>query len=110
MGQVFRAFDRVMGCGVALKPLHQLGPEPTYQLKREFRLLADLAHPNLIELYNLVADRDVGCFTMELVRGSNFVEYVRGPVERLEPEGTPGPPTQAQLERLRSALPQLAAG
>jgi hypothetical protein len=110
MGRVYRAFDRRMGCDVALKTLRQLGPEQSYRLKREFRLLAEVAHPNLVELYYLVVDSRVGCFTMELIRGTNFVEYARGPGFGAGSEGPPLPPTDAELARLRSAVRQLAAG
>ena len=47
-------------------------------MKREFRALAGISHPNLVELYELfVTNRDC-FFTMELVDGVSFVDYVRG--------------------------------
>jgi tetratricopeptide (TPR) repeat protein len=110
MGRVYRAFDRRMGCDVALKTLRQLGLQQSYRLKREFRLLAEVAHPNLVELHNLVVDGHVGCFTMELIRGTNFVEYARGRGFGAGSEGAPLPPTEAEIARLRSGLRQLAAG
>src|SRR5690242_18528369 len=48
MGIVYRAYDAELGHDVALKSLTQLQPEAIYYLKREFRSLADIRHPNLV--------------------------------------------------------------
>ncbi len=110
MGRVHRAFDRKMGCDVAFKTLQQLGPEQVYLLKREFRLFAEVVHPNLVELYNLVADGRAGFFTMELLQGTTLVEHVRWKGFGSGGEGLLVPPTSAEIERLERALLQLAAG
>lgn len=61
--------------------------------KREFRALADVVHPNLIRLRELVVpDAGPAFFTMELLDGQPFVRWVRGAtpvgelpdIERLE--------------------------
>ena len=61
MGVVHEAFDRERGHLVALKSLANFSPSALYAFKREFRALADVEHPNLVHLYDLVAtgiDRD----------------------------------------------------
>ena len=76
MGVVYEAEDRERGQRVALKTIPNPGVEQVYQLKREFRVLADLSHPNLVVLYDLVVDRDACFFTMELVDGDDLLGYL----------------------------------
>lgn len=75
MGTVFRAFDQADGAEVALKMLHGVGAEERLRLKAEFRAVSSIAHPNLVNLYELVVEEAVCFFTMELVRGVDFAEY-----------------------------------
>ncbi|HEX7409770.1 MAG TPA: protein kinase, partial [Candidatus Binatia bacterium] len=76
MGIVYRIHDRETDTEVALKTLGARAPEQLYQLKQEFRSLGGILHPNLVELYELVVDEREGFFTMELIDGVDFVEYV----------------------------------
>jgi eukaryotic-like serine/threonine-protein kinase len=77
MGLVYRAFDRELGHDVALKTLRSALPDDIYHLKREFRALLDLDHPNLVHLYDLVVASNQCFFTMELIEGPRVDHWVR---------------------------------
>lgn len=76
MGIVYEAFDRERRENVALKTLHHLEPAGIYQLKNEFRVLADVSHPNLVRLHELFADDQTWFFTMDLVDGVQFDTWI----------------------------------
>ncbi len=76
-GVVYEAFDREREVSVALKTLRHGNVDALYRLKREFRALADIAHPNLATLYEMFTSEETWFFTMELVAGVNFLRYVR---------------------------------
>jgi tetratricopeptide (TPR) repeat protein len=96
MGVVFAAFDRQRRERVALKTLFHTSPEAVSRLKKEFRVLADVTHPNLVGLYELVAERDEWFYTMELVEGVDFLRAVRG--------------HELDIPRLTHVLAQVAEG
>ncbi len=121
MGVVYDAIDEQRGHRVALKTLKQPSPEALYRLKREFRAMADISHPNLVQLYDLVVGNDAVSYSMEVVDGVDFVSYCRGRSQHPRGDGdisadatVPGqmpgerPMTNADLDRVRAALPQLA--
>ncbi|NOT26879.1 MAG: protein kinase [Acidobacteria bacterium] len=99
MGVVYEVDDRVRGQIVALKTLKHRSGHDIYQLKREFRQLADVAHPNLVSLYDLVVNEGHCFFTMEFVDGVTFVEYAR--------QNESGPDV---FDRVRRLFPQLVHG
>lgn len=101
MGVVYRAEDAELGIDVALKTLPAPEPEQHYRLKQEFRSLADLKHPNLVDLYELFFQDDHSFFTMELLDGCDFAAFVH---QGGRPLG------DAWQARLRGALRQLASG
>ncbi len=77
MGVVYEAHDRETDKIVALKTLTRAEASHISRFKNEFRSLADVSHPNLVALYEFMADGQFWFFTMELVQGINFLEYVR---------------------------------
>src|SRR5260370_19200941 len=90
MGVVHEAHDRRMDKIVALKTLTRAEAAHIYRFKREFRTLADVSHPNLVSLYELMSDGDDWFFTMELAKGVTFINYIR-------PGTTAAPPTDVEI-------------
>ena len=118
MGVVYEVLDHERNERVALKTLRWADAGAIYRFKREFRILADVVHPNLVSLYELVVGDAEWFFTMELVDGTDFVRYARGEDPAKDASGEPvqdpgGPsldPQGPDVPRLWSALGQLAQG
>lgn len=124
MGVVYRAFDERRGTEVALKTLQRMSPMDLQRFKQEFRALTDIAHPNLASLHELLSDGTTWCFTMDVLEGVEFLEYVWSGPRR--PESSDDGPTdggdagqtgltqsrltEPRLQRLRKSLQQLATG
>lgn len=77
MGVVYEVRDVARKMRVALKTIRNVDAENIFRLKREFRALSELSHPNIINLYELVADPNVWFMTMELVEGVELLSHVR---------------------------------
>ena len=77
MGVVYSADDRRLGRMVALKTLAHFDADRLYQLKREFRTLARVSHPNLVQLYELGASGSLWFVIMELLQGVEMSRWLR---------------------------------
>ena len=77
MGIVYRAYDPVYERQVALKTLPTNDPALLSRFKREFRVLADADHPNLVKLFELSSEGGTWFFTMEVVEGVDLLNFVR---------------------------------
>jgi eukaryotic-like serine/threonine-protein kinase len=129
-GEVWEAYDRERRELVALKSLIRADAEAIYRFKQEFRALADIRHPNLVTLHELLNEGNEWLLVMELVQGVDFATYVRpeaasanedtlraedGRVSEVHlartllASGT-GPCLPADMGRLRTALTGLVEG
>ncbi|MGH7438126.1 MAG: serine/threonine-protein kinase PknK, partial [Polyangiaceae bacterium] len=89
MGVVHRARDTERAEIVALKTMSRLDPGALLRFKREFRALADISHPNVVQLYELFSEGDFWFFTMELVEGTDLLTWVHSSLSTRPP---PMPP------------------
>ncbi|HEY7422786.1 MAG TPA: protein kinase [Gemmataceae bacterium] len=124
MGVVFQAFDRKRQRMIALKTMQGMDPRALLRFKQEFRSLADLNHPNLVTLYELIGDSLRWFFTMELIEGVSFLHHIHDELaqrsqqptlidvrpEDMPKRGRPAPLNDEQVARLRDSLAQLATG
>jgi eukaryotic-like serine/threonine-protein kinase len=123
MGVVYRAREERTDRVLALKLLQRVDAQGIYRLKREFRSLADITHPNLVHLHELGYVNDHWFLAMELIEGVGFFEYLGMPSVALEtgpflgaqaasaPQAARTVPFSRDREaRLRDAFAQAAAG
>ena len=105
-GVVYAARHLQRGETVALKtlPMGLAGSsqslddaERLHKFRREFRSLSEVNHPNLVGMQSLEVDGDQWFFTMDLVDGVDFLEYVR-------------PGGKFDEDRLHATLAQLVEG
>jgi eukaryotic-like serine/threonine-protein kinase len=120
-GTVFLVRDRETGDRIALKRLVRADEDSVLRLKREFRALADISHPNLVKLYELEQDETSAYFTMEYLEGVDLREHLGtaahatladAPRRRLVANDGPGRDAQLERERIARVLrafQQLAA-
>ncbi|MEV5880427.1 serine/threonine-protein kinase [Streptomyces sp. NPDC052101] len=85
MGTVWRATDEMLGRQVALKRLHvqphlSAGEVTTLyeRTRREARSAAQITHPNVIVVHDVVDDAGRPCIVMEYVPGSTLGDLLKG--------------------------------
>jgi hypothetical protein len=80
MGEVYRARDNVLDREVALKQLSVIlagDDEFVSRFRREAKALAQLSHPNIVQVYDLIED---GCrlwMVLEFVDGGDLASWLR---------------------------------
>ena len=85
MATVYLAEDERLGRKVAVKRLHSDSPEDAaLRFDREAKVGASLSHPNLVTVFDTVADDEGVLIVMEYVEGQNLSELMAR--ERVEPE------------------------
>ena len=77
MGIVYRVFDPVHKRQVALKTLPNTDPTLLSRFKREFRVMAEVDHPNVAKHFELTSDGETWFFTMEIIEGVDLLDYVQ---------------------------------
>lgn len=85
MATVYRCVDTRLGREVAAKVMHeQYVHDPVFseRFRREARAMAQLSHPNLVNVYDFSADGDTIFLIMELITGGTLRELLdeRGPM------------------------------
>jgi serine/threonine protein kinase len=81
MGTVYRAHDMQLDREVALKTIRtgmDVEPEIRERFFREARACARLQHPSIITVYDLGEENSVAYIAMELLRGSDFRQLIKG--------------------------------
>jgi hypothetical protein len=75
MGVVYRAVDSALGRQVAIKSMSaDLAPNSEFRLRflREARAVAQLQHPNIITIHELVEEGETAYIVMELLEGASL--------------------------------------
>ena len=62
-GAVYEAYDNELRIPVALKRLHEREASALLHFKQEFRSLAEVSHPNLVQLHALPVSDQEAIFT-----------------------------------------------
>src|SRR5262245_28325337 len=109
-GTVFLARDRDTGERVALKKLFRNDATSVLRVKREFRSLAGMNHPNLVRLYDMGQAEDGWFLTMEYVPGTDLFSYVEEVSGPSDPTDELALPMVANLERWLWVFHELAQG
>ncbi|GMG87040.1 serine/threonine-protein kinase [Biformimicrobium ophioploci] len=79
MGQVFLARDQRLQRNAAIKLLRKdkTGTQAEARIRREAQLLAQLNHPNIVQIYDVVESEHGLALVMEYVEGANLRQWLR---------------------------------
>ena len=78
-GKTFLAFDKELEREVAIKSLHNNLIGDVIHVKRfkeEAKTLANLKHPNIIPIYDVIADEKGCCLVMEYFKGYPLDKFI----------------------------------
>lgn len=85
MGAVYEAVDGELGRAVAIKLLERDDPNAAARMLREAKVVARIAHPNVVALFDAGRDGDDPFLVMELLGGTDLARAIaargRVPVE-----------------------------
>jgi len=91
MGVVYRAYDQVLKCDVAIKTIRDMPDRTALQLfNRECEVLATLNHPNIVKIFDIGEFDEDGSpkpyFVMPLLPGATLDRLIRDAGSRLTTE------------------------
>ncbi|MGA2145256.1 MAG: protein kinase [Bryobacteraceae bacterium] len=91
MGLVYKAYDCVIGRDVALKTLLDIqGRTALEMFYKEWRILANLHHPNIVEIFDVGEFEDGGVtkpyFVMPLLPGTTLEQLIHAPGQQFAPD------------------------
>ncbi len=85
MGEVYKAYDQRLGRSVAVKhirPEDAGDPEARERFQREARIAAQLGHPAIAQVFDILEQKGDAWIVMELIDGPTLAELVRdGPLD-----------------------------
>ncbi len=84
MGEVYAGYDETLERKVALKGIRQefhLSEEAKGRFLREARVLSQLGHPNICQIYDYIEGGKSGFIVMELVEGKSLARAIKKGLE-----------------------------
>ncbi len=98
MGTVYEGIDRERRTRVALKALLVADAAGGVQIKREFRTVSDVAHPNLAPVYELACEEGLWFFAMERIDGVDLRRWARGEMTKAKARARAGAARPPRVE------------
>ncbi len=85
MGEVYKAYDQRLGRSVAVKhirPEAVADPEARERFRHEARIAAQLGHPAIVQVFDILEQNDEAWIVMELIDGPTLAELTHdGPLD-----------------------------